>query len=156
MFRSSTQHLFVFASCLLAVSIAGCSSFGSDWKKAATQPLTGQDLLGRWQGKWVSEVNGHDGDLRCIVTPMEYGRYRAQYHASFWNVLTFEQVVPLTVGDEREGRLYFTGEADLGWLCGGVYQYEGHLDKTRFYSTYRSKNDHGYYEMIRVREDHSP
>ena len=41
------------------------------------------------------------------------------------------------------------GEADLGKLAGGTYYYEGRITPTHFPSTYRSKYDHGSFELRR-------
>jgi len=43
----------------------------------------------------------------------------------------------------------FQGDENLGWLAGGVYHYEGRVSPTNFHSTYRSKYDHGTFEMGR-------
>ena len=44
---------------------------------------------------------------------------------------------------------HFSGEADLGYLAGGVYHYDGHADGTNFFSNYSSKYDHGTFQMTR-------
>jgi hypothetical protein len=45
--------------------------------------------------------------------------------------------------------LRFEGEADLGWLAGGVYRYDGQATPASFFSTYKSKYDHGTFQMKR-------
>lgn len=41
------------------------------------------------------------------------------------------------------------GDADLGWLAGGAYHYEGHASPVEYVCTYRSKTDHGIFKMTR-------
>ena len=43
----------------------------------------------------------------------------------------------------------FDGEANLGTMAGGSYYYEGRATTTNLVSTYRSKYDHGRFEMQR-------
>lgn len=124
-------------------------SFNHNWKEAGRQPEPTDELLGRWQGTCSSDANGHNGQLRCIVTKKDDGTFEAQFHAKYRKVLTFGYTVPLTA--KREGKtLTFKGEANLGRLAGGVYHYDGEADGTNFFSTYRCKCDHGTFQMKRV------
>ena len=43
----------------------------------------------------------------------------------------------------------FTGEADLGKLAGGVYQYNGTGTTNRIEINYRSLKDHGTFQLQR-------
>src|SRR5689334_10561360 len=113
---------------LLLVIVPGCTSFNTEWKKAAALPAT-DGMTGRWEGRWLSDVNGHNGRLRCVVTKQEDGTYQARFHAKYQSVLSFGYTVPLKA--ERTNDTYtFNGEADLGWLAGGIYHYAGHTDPT--------------------------
>jgi hypothetical protein len=133
---------------LLLVVASGCSSFNREWKKAGAQPVATNELTGRWQGVWVSEATGHTDQLRCIVTCKEDGAYHARFHAKYHTILSFGYTVPLQV--ERTNDVFqFQGEADLGWMAGGLYQYAGHADAINFFSTYSSKDDHGTFRMTR-------
>jgi len=127
---------------------AGCSSFHHNWRQAGGNPSARTDLQGRWQGRWHSDSNGHEGKLRCIVTKLDEGNYQARFHAKYLKVLSFGYTVPLKI--ERSGDLFnFRGEANLGRLAGGVYHYDGHADTTNFFATYTSKYDHGTFQMVR-------
>lgn len=106
-------------------------------------------LEGRWAGQWVSDVNGHKGRLRCLVTPLEATRYRARFHAKYARVLSFSYTAELTLKQGPE-QWNFEGSADLGKLAGGVYHYQGHVTETNFFSTYRSKYDRGTFRMTSV------
>jgi hypothetical protein len=128
--------------------LGGCSSFEHRWREARIQRVPTEDLLGRWQGSWSSAVTGHSGRLRCIVRPMGEDAYEARYRATYAGFLTFDQTVRMRARHVTD-RWEFTGEADLGWLAGGLYRYEGHADGTRYFSTYASSKDHGVFEMTR-------
>ena len=41
--------------------LSGCSTFNRDWKAAATATAPTNSIAGRWEGKWVSDHNGHNG-----------------------------------------------------------------------------------------------
>ena len=111
-------------------------------------PSSSDDIAGRWQGLWRSDVNGHNGQLRCLITKESDQTYRAYYHAKYRKILSFSYTVPLRV-EPSDGVYKFQGEADLGWYAGAVYHYEGRASPTNFFSTYRSKHDHGTFQMTR-------
>ena len=136
---------------VLAVTIwiSGCSTFESDWERGLAEPKdAAASLRGAWEGTWRSDANGHHGGLRAIVTEAAEGSI-ARYHATYGCCFTFEYSVPLRV-EVRHGTAIFRGEADLGWLAGGLYRYEGTVEGDRFSSTYRSEADHGVFTMRRV------
>lgn len=114
------------------------------------QPLPANSLAGPWEGRWISDVNGHHGRLRCLISPDGEGKYDALFQAKYERVLTFSYTVPLET--RRGGASWlFHGEADLGKLAGGVYTYEGAATATNFFSTYDNRYDHGKFEMTRPR-----
>lgn len=96
----------------------------------------------------MSDVNGHTGKLRCLLSAEDDNRYRAHFRATYWKVFRFGYAVSLQF-EQRDGGWRFTGEEDLGKLAGGVYRYEGQATPTNFFSTYRSKHDHGTFQMER-------
>jgi len=141
--RSGTLFLL-----LVALSLVGCSSFNRDWKRATLGPPPTDGLAGRWEGFWMSERNGHNGKLRCLITQSNSGPYQARFRAKYWKILAFGYTVPLTV--ERSNDTFrFEGEANLGRLGGGLYSYSGAVCGTNFHSTYRSKYDFGHFQMQR-------
>jgi len=148
--KTALHHLqaLLFAIALLG---AGCSSFNHDWRKAANNPTSALDLQGRWEGRWISEADRHDGKLRCLVTRNADNLYQARFHAKYKKILSFAYTVLLTT-ERTDGTFKFHGDADLGWLAGGIYHYEGHADATNFFSTYSSKYDHGTFQMQRPSE----
>lgn len=126
----------------------GCASFSHAWARAAEQPVPPHSLLGCWEGTWLSDANGHNGSLRCVVTQRKEGTYQARFHAIYRKVLGFGYTVPLEVS-ETNGAFQFSGQANLGWWAGGVYHYEGQAQGTNFFSNYRCKYDHGTFQMTR-------
>lgn len=137
----------VLLLCLTLIS-TGCSTFHRDWKKAGLEPAPSAGIAGRWDGSWRSEVNGHHGRLRCLVTKTEAGKYQARFHANFWTILSFGYTVPLASQDVG-GEVKFQGSADLGKSAGGEYRYDGRANATNFFSRYNSAADHGTFQLTR-------
>jgi hypothetical protein len=135
---------------LLAVALlaGGCGTFNHEWKQAGKNPARPDEFEGRWQGTWLSDVSGHTDQLRCLISQTGDGTYRARFHAKYRKVLSFGYTVPLKV-EPRGGGYAFQGKANLGWMAGGVYQYEGFADSTNFHSSYECKYDHGTFQMGR-------
>ena len=133
----------------LALLLAGCSSFNRDWNKAGVVPGSSDSIAGRWDGRWLSTANGHEGKLRCLITRQTNDVLSARFQATYKRVLRFSYTVPLTV--TRTNDLWqFHGSADLGALAGGIYHYQGTASSTSFHSAYASKFDAGNFEMRRV------
>jgi len=49
--------------------------------------------------------------------------------------------------------VHFDGEADLGWMAGGVYKYDGHANSTDYFCTYHSSYDNGSFTMKRPEQE---
>lgn len=135
---------------LLAMMLSGCSSFDRDWRRAARLPTAPGDIAARWEGSWISEVNGHNGSLRCLLKQQAGNCYHARFQATYAKVLRFSYAVPLIM-QTHDGGWEFNGEANLGKLAGGNYYYEGRIGSTNFFSTYKSDYDHGNFQMHSVR-----
>lgn len=146
----SRSIALVLAGLLLAAT-TGCSSFERSWHAAASFPPP-HSLAGRWEGSWRSDVNGHQGRLRCLITPQTDDVFEARFHATYLKVLRFGYTVPLTAQFTNDA-WHFQGEADLGKMAGGVFHYAGTATNQRFHSTYRSRSDHGTFEMQRPAQD---
>ena len=137
------------ALALLAITLlCGCSSFNRDWHKAAAQPTPANSIEGRWEGSWTSASNAHTGNLRCLLSHKEGASYEARFRATYGKVFHFSYATPLTVQEHGDG-WEFNGESNLGKMAGGVYYYEGRASPVNFFSTYKSKYDHGVFEMHR-------
>src|SRR4051812_1908143 len=86
----------------LTMLASGCNTFNTEWQKAARSPVT-TSLAGRWEGTWTSDVNGHNGRLRCVITELNQGIYQARFHAKYQKVLSFGYTVPLKVVPTESG-----------------------------------------------------
>lgn len=141
-FRVKILFFLVLASLTLAT---GCSSFNRDWRSA---PAETGNISGRWEGIWKSDASEHSDKLRCLLTKISEGKYEARFHAKYKWVLSFRYTA-LFQGTETNDHFSFRGDADLGKLAGGVYEYKGDVSLTNFFSTYSSKYDHGTFQMNR-------
>lgn len=139
---------------LIASTIAtGCSSFNRDFNEAADQPLPKIDITGPWTGTWTSTKSGHNGKLRCLVTPLETeNEYEARFHATYAGFLTFEYTITL-ITEQKPDAMHFNAEQDIGALAGGVYQYKGTITPDVFKADYTSKGDYGVFDMVRPVEE---
>ena len=149
--KTNVSDMSAFKRICFAVAVAlltGCSSFHNEWKAASKAPIPSNSVEGPWTGDWRSDVNGHHGSLRCVVTKTSDTTYRAHFRAHFLKIFRFTYAATLN-GHETNGVVTLQGEADLGKLAGGVYKYEGKATPTDFRSTYASKHDHGSYQMAR-------
>lgn len=142
------KSLIVSVAGILVLFACGCSSFNREWRKAGQTAVAPDSMEGRWQGRWLSDANGHNGKLLCIMSRREDGETAARFRATYMKVLRFSYTVPLKV-EHTNDAWHFHGEENLGKMAGGVYQYEGNATPMNFHSTYRSKYDHGVFEMER-------
>ncbi len=131
--------------CLLA---SGCTAFRSEWKSAAKIPVPTDDIAGRWKGTWRSDVNGHHGGLRCIVTKLDASSYRFYYDASYKRILHGYYTITQTVA-RADHTFKLRGSAELPKIFGGHYDYEGTATATNLTSNYTAKADHGVFQMMR-------
>jgi len=129
--------------------VGGCSTpFGVSWKRAGGRPVPAGSVEGRWEGTWTSVPTGHRGRLRCLILKTGEGEYSVRYHATFWGVFNYAYRVRMN-GVPAGVETAFSGRKNLGWLAGGEYEYSGRADPAHFTATYRSKADHGSFELRR-------
>jgi hypothetical protein len=152
--NSSTAALLIRVSRVVLLLgmcglLTGCC-FEREWQAAKSYTQPEQELAGCWEGTWQSDYNGHHGGLRAIITKQGEGYYNAHFHATYAVVIPFEFELPLLVTDD--GRAYaLEGEADLGWLAGGRYTYNGSATASDFIAAYCAENkDHGTFTMQKV------
>ena len=106
---------------------------------------------GCWSGEWRSDVNGHNGDLRAIVTRSGDSQYSIRYHALYGpNALPFPYQYTLDeVKVQRKGEtIQVDGSADLGLFC--KYSFEGKCVGDDYKSTYISEYDRGIFDLKRT------
>lgn len=126
----------------------GCSSFNRDYKQALLKGEPKASIEGPWIGSWLSDKNGHNGELRGIITKLDDDRYETRFKATFWKIFTYTSEAEFEMQPHNDGFEFF-GAKKLGWLAGGEYTYEGRVNPERFYSTYKNKWDHGTFQMER-------
>ena len=115
------------------------------------KPVPTEGIAGPWEGRWISQVNGHNDALRALIIPVDTNHYDVKFYAAYkkWITVHFGYTVRMETAPAANGALTFHGSEDLGALAGGVYTYEGRADRTNFFSTYNSKYDRGTFEMKR-------
>lgn len=126
--------------------LSGCSTFNRDWQ-AAVNPNPAGSIEGRWEGKWLSNHNGHSGRLRALIRKLDNGQYETRFHAKYGFIFSFGMQANLDV-KPTDGLWQFSGQEDLGKPY-GVYRYEGKASVTNFFSTYKASYDHGTFQMVR-------
>ena len=134
------------AGCLL-FALAGCSTFDRDYRQAVAAETSGRGVEGPWDGHWKSE-GGHGGDrLRALLTRTAPDTIHARFRAQYWGIFAGDEDVDLHVTSTSPTRA--AGEADLGFFKGGVYQYDATITPSTFDATYKSKYDHGQFNLAR-------
>jgi hypothetical protein len=136
-------------SCFTLLLLGGCSTFNRDWKEAAQ--VSAQGVEGRWIGDWHSDFNQHEGPLRCLITKKDGNIYYTRFHAKYSSgFLTIGYSYDMDMTISKHGESYtFKGEADLGWMAGGVYWYDGNGTTARIDMNYRATKDFGTFKLQR-------
>lgn len=132
----------------LLLFATGCSSFNRDYQQALLKGASKDSIEGPWTGSWLSDKNGHHGELRGVITKLEGDRYETRFKAKFWKIFSYASEAEFEMQPHNEGFEFF-GTKQLGWLAGGEYTYEGRVSPEKFYSTYKNKWDHGTFQMER-------
>jgi len=140
-----------FAGGCAVVFLSGCAGFSREWNRGAKIKTTGRDLAGRWDGSWISSRNGHHGKLLAVITREGANRFHAQFHATYFGVLTFNYGADFAT-KQHGARHDFSGYTDLPAWAGGRYSYDGYVEGDTFSARYKSKYDEGRFEMKRVVE----
>lgn len=143
--RFTSQVLLV---ALLVSVLTGCSSFNREYQQALTLPPAAGSIEGAWLGSWLSDKNGHHGELRGLITRVEGNTHRTRFKARYWKIFSYTSEVDFEMQPHHDG-FEFSGTKRLGWLAGGDYFYEGRVSPEKFFSTYSCKWDHGTFRMER-------
>jgi len=132
----------------LLMAAAGCSTFDVRYE-AALANRAPSGVEGAWEGRWQSE-GGHGGDrLRAVVTASAPDTLHVIFRAHFWGIFAADEEVDLKVTGKSPVRA--AGEADLGYFKGGVYEYDATITPAKFDATYKSKYDHGEFNLTRAK-----
>jgi hypothetical protein len=128
---------------------AGCSGFNREWRAATARPLPAPAIAGPWTGDWRSSVNGHRGQLRALLTPVDEETFQARFRARFWGIMSYSYSLELTAEPVSPGHWRLKGESDLGWLAGGIFQCRGMASADFLQATFDSKRDRGTFILSR-------
>ena len=133
------------------LALSGCSTiYQQKWKRAQRDAASTEGVTGAWEGRWRSDVNQHEGKLRCIVTKTAETDYDFHFWAT-WSVFagTYHVKAPDFVS-ENGGASHFKGSKNLGRLTGGVYTFSGDIDGDEFEARYESRIDQGIFSLKRA------
>ena len=133
-FRAMARPVQLLCLPALLCAGTGCSSFNYEWRRTTRSETTALPPQGAWEGRWKSDANGHNGRLRCLVSQGASNTIHARFRATYARILTFEYSVPLTLTLEDQ-RSRIEGAANLGYLAGGRYSYDGFVTSSNFFST---------------------
>ena len=146
---------------LLAAFLSSCAGgFDRDWNEAvaayeAEGAPADAPFVGPWTGTWLSHLNEHTGDLRCLVSPVEAGSettYEFRYHATWGDFFSGGYRADYEVTPDGKRGYQVKGAKDLGLF--GSFDHEGWIRGDSFESTYASdKGDHGVFELKRPEKD---
>ena len=93
--------------------------------------------------------------LRCLIEKKGGNLHETRFHAKYkWGILTVGYPYTMEMTITQDGAEYqFTGEADLGKLAGGVYQYNGTGTTNQITINFRCPKDHGTFRLQRPEDD---
>jgi len=141
---------FQTAKHLFAPLTANCRDFNERWL-ATADPVDPESVSGRWEGEWISHKTGHRGPLRSVILAVASDRWRARFHAGYSRVFRACYATDLIASRIERGRYQFKGSSDLGWIAGGVYEYDGEATSGSLVCRYRSRMDYGEFRLKRVK-----
>ena len=131
--------------------LSSCSGvrYEKDWTAALAKPTKG--ISGCWEGKWLSDANGHTGALQCVVSQVS-GRpdhYLFHYRATWVKVLRAAFTIECAVKQHSSGTWTVSGEKDLGPAFGGVFSHTATITPEALQAQYSAKLDRGKMELVR-------
>lgn len=113
---------------------------------AAAQP---PDLTVRWDGYWVSDVNGHTGPLHARFRQLDADTYRVAFRGRFAKIVPFWYATKLEVTGTGDGVVLLGASRQLPLL--GEYRTNAIVTATNFDATFTSRKDSGRFVMTRRR-----
>src|SRR5436190_16546892 len=113
--------LFRGLSHVLAALFNSRAEFVRAWQAYRPPAQEAESVQGRWVGDWVSEVSGHHGELKCLLTMIGPGQLEAKFLGTFRRFLRVAYAARLNA-KEIPGGFQLKGQNDLGSLAGGTYE----------------------------------
>lgn len=145
---------------LFAVTLACLTSCGTGFRKAWNQAPAAAGVAGKWEGTWLSAVNGHTGTLKCVVTPRPGakdsggaagGRPHTFYYRATWKKILSGSYQAVHHVQDKGGAQIFKGDHQMPDWAGGKYHYEGTVKGDEFNACYECALDRGTFTMKRVK-----
>ncbi len=155
----------LFTAAFLVITLASCSlGYERKWKSVAkaTAHTPPSDLTGAWVGTWKSLGDGHTGTLKAIVTkpsattsgggatgkPTEY----VFLYKATWKTILSGVIEAKHQAQWKGPHCTLSGEKDLG-VFGGIFSFTGKATPTEFHADYKSKLDHGVFDLRRAEKN---
>ena len=93
--------------------------------------------------------------LRCLIEKKEGNLHETRFHAKYkLGILTIGYSYNMEmIITQTDTEYQFTGQADLGKLAGGVYQYNGTGTTNQITINFRCPKDHGTFRLQRPEDD---
>lgn len=110
--------------------------------------LSAADLSGAWSGSWSSDSTGHRGPLRCTLTQVGDGSYRADFAGRFFKLIPFRYSVVLQVVADDGQTVQLSGSHHLGRRF-GTFTYTAYATCNEFIANYSSCRDSGQFQLSR-------
>ncbi|MFK7768534.1 MAG: hypothetical protein AB8B55_15030 [Mariniblastus sp.] len=105
------------------------------------------ELAGNWRGGWQSCNSGHRGKLNAQFCRIDSTHVRATFKGTFAKVIPFRYRPVLNIVHEEPGLVVLQGNKKIP--LGGNFQYNATISNGQFNATYRSRRDHGIWQMQR-------
>ena len=140
---NSTRLLLLSLICVMP----SCNgAFRQEWKSALVASQAPGSTEGAWEGRWLSESNGHTGRLRAVVGPLVGSTRPVHYHATWGRILSGSfRAKHLTHG--KEGITTFIVDEPLGRY--GQFKAEGMITGDVFKAKYSAVGDRGTFDLRR-------
>ena len=133
--------------CLLALTLAACSSYESRWQQPHFAAGGKNKFEGSYAGTWASTSHpGTGGNLWCIVTKKSGSAYLAEFKATWHGVFSSEHAVVL----KMTGKGTFAGETEIKmWIGSGAYRCAGTMNGSALTASYDATYDRGTFALTR-------
>lgn len=105
------------------------------------------EFCGKWRGGWLSCTTGHKGKLNAQFRRIDSTHVRAKFSGTFAKVIPFCYRPVLDIVHEEPGLVVLQGTKRIP--LGGNFHYNATVTDGHFSATYRSRRDHGVWQMSR-------
>ena len=123
---------------IASVLLASCSAYHADFAQAVNAlPAAPDSPTGPWKGRWVSQANGHEGALWCVISPAQGDAYDFRYRAGWAKFQFGDYTHTCPVQKKADGSFVLESAMKLPgeW---GTYTIRGTISPTEFDATYTS------------------